>query len=40
MSFIAFLAGLVIYTVFKVGIRGFFTVRPSACPASPPPIRN
>ena len=28
MGFAAFLFGLVIYVVFRVGIRGFFTVRP------------
>jgi regulator of protease activity HflC (stomatin/prohibitin superfamily) len=28
MSFFAFVAGLVVYAVIKVGIRGFYTVRP------------
>ena len=28
MSFIAFVFGLMVYVVFRVGIRGFFTVRP------------
>lgn len=29
MSVFAFVAGLVVYAVFKVGIRGFYTVRPA-----------